>query len=499
MTRSLAEDVAAEFAGLGAAGGKALEIALSDFTITELAALAFDWERFWARPKQILPSGEWASCGFMTGRDFGKTRTITEWITGEIAAGRASLVGVCAQTEDDTRKVIVEGESGLLAVAPPWFRPDYEPANLRLTYPNGSVVHMYTAEVPKGIRGHQFAIFYWDEVAASPTATADEVLYNIDFATRLEAARFVWTTTPKRVPIIRKLLDMVARHPQRHLLVRGTTFENASNIPQHKLEAWRDEHGGTRVGLQELEGVYLDDGDSMFRAEWIAKTRRQLPDRMVRRILSCDPAITDNPRYSDQSGVAELGVGVDGQIYTLADMTGKHRAEALGGLLVDAYIAGACDLLLLETNRGGNTHVALVRVAAKERGQTVVVLGATETPPGKPGTIYVRTINNRGSKAERAGVAASLLEKGRVSFVAGAGLDELEEALCSFDGSERTPDDRVDAWVQGVIEISGAARDVIDWKASFRGVGQANAGLVGERRVWTGGLRVGADGRGRTI
>jgi phage terminase large subunit-like protein len=59
----------------------------------------------------------------LAGRGFGKTRTIVEWLLERIERGLARRITIIAATSADVRDVLVEGESGLLNVAPPWLRP----------------------------------------------------------------------------------------------------------------------------------------------------------------------------------------------------------------------------------------------------------------------------------------------------------------------------------------------------------------------------------------
>jgi phage terminase large subunit-like protein len=56
---------------------------------------------------------------------------------------RIALVG---QNEDRTVEVMVEGESGLIAVSPPWFKARFEAG--RVIWPNGAQAFVYTPEVP---------------------------------------------------------------------------------------------------------------------------------------------------------------------------------------------------------------------------------------------------------------------------------------------------------------------------------------------------------------
>src|SRR4051794_26125468 len=84
-----------------------------------------------ARPSQITPEGDWGGWIIKAGRGWGKTRTGAECVQEHVEAGHAKRIALIAPTAADCRDVIVEGESGLLAIAPAWCRPDYEPSKRR--------------------------------------------------------------------------------------------------------------------------------------------------------------------------------------------------------------------------------------------------------------------------------------------------------------------------------------------------------------------------------
>ena len=86
-----------------------------------------------ARPNQLPPPGDWQIWLLLAGRGFGKTRTLAEWVCHQTASGQAGRIALVTATAADARDVLVEGESGILAVAPPWFRPVYESSKRRLT------------------------------------------------------------------------------------------------------------------------------------------------------------------------------------------------------------------------------------------------------------------------------------------------------------------------------------------------------------------------------
>ena len=73
----------------------------------ELELLKTLWP-FWARPEQIIPSGDWVYWLPLAGRGWGKTRTGAE--TVRHWARDFALVNLIGATADDVRDVMVEGE-----------------------------------------------------------------------------------------------------------------------------------------------------------------------------------------------------------------------------------------------------------------------------------------------------------------------------------------------------------------------------------------------------
>ena len=87
-----------------------------------------DWD-FWARPDQILPAGAWYVWLILAGRGYGKTRTggetVRQWVK------RYRFVNLIAATADDARDIMIEGESGILAICPKHARPYYRVSKSR--------------------------------------------------------------------------------------------------------------------------------------------------------------------------------------------------------------------------------------------------------------------------------------------------------------------------------------------------------------------------------
>ena len=159
----------------------------------EARALLYDWS-FWARPAQLPPQGNWRVWLLLAGRGFGKTRTGAEMIRARVAASTARRLGLVAPTAADARNVMVEGESGILTISPPWDRPRYEPSKRRLTWPNGAIATLYSAEEPERLRGPQHDATWCDELGSWRYPEAWDMLM---FGLRLGETRG-WWSPPRR-------------------------------------------------------------------------------------------------------------------------------------------------------------------------------------------------------------------------------------------------------------------------------------------------------------
>src|SRR5260370_16314956 len=112
-----------------------------------------------------------------------------------VTAGTAHRLALVAPTAGDARDVMVEGESGILAISPPWERPRYEPSKRRLTWPNGAIATLFSADEPERLRGPQHDPAWCDDLATCPHPVASDMLM---FGLRLGTdPRVVVTTTPR--------------------------------------------------------------------------------------------------------------------------------------------------------------------------------------------------------------------------------------------------------------------------------------------------------------
>lgn len=115
----------------------------------------------WARKDQIAPQGDWRIWLIMAGRGFGKTRAGAEWVRGVAEKEPGARIALVAASLVEARAIMVEGDSGLLAVCPPERCPSFEPSLRRLTWPNGAQATLFSALEPEGLRGPQHSHAFW--------------------------------------------------------------------------------------------------------------------------------------------------------------------------------------------------------------------------------------------------------------------------------------------------------------------------------------------------
>ena len=199
---------------------------LAELSAREKAQLLFKWS-WWARPNQLPPEGDWFIHLILAGRGWGKSRTGAEWIRSKVESGKARRIALVGRTAADVRDVMVRGQSGLIAVSPPEFRPEYEPSKRLLTWPNGAIATCYTSDEPDNLRGPEHDCAWADEVASWQRPEAWDMLL---LGLRLGAQpQVVATTTPKPIKLVRELTEK-ARRDSSVVITRGSTYLHADGL-----------------------------------------------------------------------------------------------------------------------------------------------------------------------------------------------------------------------------------------------------------------------------
>ena len=312
-------------------------------------ALETSWPAI-ARPNQLPPPGGWWQVWLLlAGRGFGKTRTLSEWVCEQVASGRASRIALVAATAADARDVLVEGQSGILVVAPSPFRPIYEPSKRRLTWPNGAIATTFSAEEPDRLRGPQHDAAICDELASWSRPETWDML---QFGLRLgRHPRCLVATTPRPTKLIRELL---AREGHDVVVTRGSTYENRANLAPGFFDQIIRKYEGTRLGRQELDAELLDDTPGALWSHAIIDAVRLSAVPVLQRIVvAIDPAVTSG-EDADETGIVVVGIDHQGHGYVLADASGKYQPIEWAKIAIAAYRAHHAERIVAEVNNGGD-------------------------------------------------------------------------------------------------------------------------------------------------
>lgn len=407
---------------------------LKKLTPAESALLKYEW-RFWARQSQLPPDDDWSVWLLMTGRGFGKTRAGAQWVIEQATKPGTQIAMIC-RVPADGRDVMVNGDSGVLACSPPDFRPTYIPSQRLLKWSNGSEARIYSSETPDDLRGPNFHCAWIDELAKYNQA--QDVWDTLVMAVRLPPnPRIVVTTTPRPIPILKRLLTDPTTH-----VTQGSIYENRTNLSEKFFERLIKRYEGTYLGQQELEGLLISErAGALWSRPLLEQARvKTMPDGFTRVVVAIDPPATSG-EDSAEAGIIVVGSGEDGCAYVIADASLHGSPDEWGRQAIRLYDRFHADQVVGEVNNGGEMVGFTVKECAKslhrdgERESSVVP--------------YVPVRASRG-KFTRAEPIAALYSQGRVRHV--GMFSELEDQMTSWVVGETSPD-RLDALVWGLTAL----------------------------------------------
>lgn len=446
-----------------------------------------------ARAEQRPPADDdWDVWNLLAGRGFGKTRTGAEWAVQQARTlARGALIG---PTAGDSRDILVEGESGIMACAPTSFRPVYEPSKRRLTFPNGSILTVYSADEPDRLRGPQHHFAWADELASWRRLQATWDM--LQFGLRLgEHPRVCITTTPRPLPLIKALVkDPKTRN------VRGSTYDNLHNLAPTFRAMVVDRYEGTTLGDQELHAAILEDlPGALVRRAYIDAARVSQAPRLDLVVVAVDPAGTGT---GDEAGIVVIGreariINEDGELlnpltaghfYLLADLSGQMSARQTGLTAWKAVYDYGATALVYEDNFGKqwlrdgliDAYADHHRMDKQERSRIRKEETADGLRVANPYKILHKVTAQHGKKL-RAQPMAMRYEQGKIHHV--EHFPELEDQLTTWnpdaDGKEGSDSpDRIDALAHGVTHIikkEGAVATIGNPHAA--GLGRATRGV----------------------
>lgn len=389
-------------------------------------ASRYDWKKN-ARSNQIPPKGGWIIWLILAGRGFGKTRTGAETLRKWIQQGKYTRIALVGETEAETRQVMVEGVSGLLAVHPPHEKPLYEPSKRQLTWPNGAIATCFSAEAYEQLRGSQFDCAWVDELAKfrEPKKLWDQLMFGLRLG---HHPRVIITTTPRPTNLLKKLIkdpDVV--------VTKGSTFENAKNLAKPFMDYIRYHYEKSWLGRQEIYADIIEETEGSLWAPALLEQARShyQKDDLKRIVIAIDPAVSQTAK-SDETGIIVAGITVKGIGVVLEDLSLKASPPIWIKKAIDAYYHFQADRIVAEVNMGGDLVEELLRTY-------------------EPSLSFKAVRASRG-KITRAEPIAALYERGKVWHA--KYLPKLEEQLCTYrtNQANKSPD-RLDALVWALTDL----------------------------------------------
>ncbi|QEK38588.1 terminase large subunit domain-containing protein [Candidatus Cytomitobacter primus] len=385
----------------------------------------YDW-RMQARDNQKIPQWDWRIWLLLAGRGFGKTRTGSESIKQFVQMGYKNIC-LLGKTKEEVRKIMVDGQSGILSVYSNKEKPKFFASQNILKWKNGAIAQIHSADSYESLRGPQFDLAWVDELAKFNNL--DEAWDQLMMTMRLGIPKIIVTTTPKPIPLLHKIIKRSDVH-----YTSGNTMENKLNLSKEYLSYIKNEYEGTNFGKQEISGELLDkitmwSDNNILRKEMSTSDISQLSNI----IISIDPAVTNNEN-SDETGIIVVGKKND-EFYVLEDKSGKWSMSEWPKVCAELCQKYKTNNVIAEINQGGDMIEQLIKM----QNRMVRFQG-------------IRSVHN---KIMRAQPIACLYDHRRVFHI--GTFTELEKQMKSFPGFSKSPD-RVDALVIGINHINKTNR-----------------------------------------
>ncbi|HSN15380.1 MAG TPA: hypothetical protein VLT61_12165 [Anaeromyxobacteraceae bacterium] len=426
---------------------------------------------FFARAAQLeLLNRQLATLEIITGgRRAGKT-LVAVWIylryllTGKL---RCLYPRIIVATYDDARGTVLSGPSGLLTWCPEEHRP---PNHKRL---------------PQEITSLYFPTVDTEIAIISAEKPSKAISQGSGFSLLDDPAKMIdHVGETKAREMLKQARISNSEGPDPHLIIpttpRGNGFLRSALTPGQLVGA-RVTHIGTTDDNTALSGAYrasLADLQAEDPSEFDGRLRDETPGalwkrawihrvpaapELVRVVVAVDPA-DDDKAGSDETGIVVVGLGADGRLYVLADLTARHPTHIWPALVAWAFRRYQADAIVAETNRAAGLvrrclaieapHVPIVEVQATRgkatraeplamlysRGEVSHVDGGPQL--SRPGHEWIRVSVFDPATGQRTEVEVEVKRDRR-------GWETLEDELCGWDPRKRRSPNGLDALVWG--------------------------------------------------
>lgn len=424
--RAQSDDILRRFLRLDERGRRLVLRGLSKAQAAEYTTRWFGFENDGQRD----PPGDWRIWLIRAGRGFGKTRAGSEWVSEVARTNGDARIALVAATQVDGQRVMIDGPSGLRAVARHGEEVRWMKGKRELRFSSGAVATLYSAEAGEELRGPEHHFAWCDELAKWRRGEA--AWDNLMMGMRLgERPRVVVTTTPRVNAAMQRVLTAPGK-----VETLGKTGENPW-LPEFFVSAMLETYGGTRLGRQELDGEMLEDVEgALWTRAQIERCRVSAKSigKPARVVIGVDPPAT---AHGDACGIVVAALLRDGRLAVVEDASVENPPPHVWAQAVASAAARwGADRVVAESNMGGDMVASTL--AQADCSLPVVPVHASV------------------GKARRAEPVA--LAYGRGQVVHAGVFAALEDQLCGlqvggdYAGPGRSPD-RADACVWALAAL----------------------------------------------
>ena len=429
--------------------GKLAGLSPAELELREQELAAKLWQKRWGKwkpypwqvpPDEIETLGWWLQLGGRgTGKTDGCARYMVAHVNGPPCDPRlrgGHRMAIIAPTQGDAVEACVNGPSGLKAHDPR--------VVLRTTaggtfarWPNGAEAKLFGAHTPDDVErlraGGNRCLVWMEEVAAQ--RRLKEAIVHSEMGLRIGPnPHYIGSTTPK------PRTEIIELHARPHVIVTKARTRHAVPLPQEQRDKLIRRHAGTATEAQELDGELLKDIEgTLWKRLVLDRTRVGAAPPLVRIVIAIDPAAKDGDE-SDEMGIIVAGLGqayipdrngfVRQHAYVLDDLSGRMPPEECMRKAAEAYHAWKADVVIAETNNGGDWIGTTLRQIDR--------------------TVNYDTVTATRGKATRAEPVAAVFSQNAAHIV--NSLPDLETQLTTWVPGQDSPD-RLDAMVWAITSL----------------------------------------------
>ncbi len=466
----------------------AIETAAREGDSEALAVLVAEAESLAAwrpQPHQTPPDVEWSTWALLGGRGTGKTDAGAAWINSHmmgppcdmrVAGGHRGRI--IAPTFADAVSSCVNGPAGIRAHNHAVTLTGNKEGTL-VQWPNGASARIFGAHTPGDVdrlrAGGNACVDWFEELAAD--RYAQDAWDQAAFGRRLgHDPKAIITTTPRNMELIRWVLASAGTYaamtvlanlgvfaetyrPERRerlVVTKGSTADNPYLDSEVRADLYAA-YGGTRLGLQELEGLIVEDVGTTFQRGWFGY-RDGWPEATGQTTIRYwDLAATEDNGANDPDWTAGVRVTVQ--------PNGGTPLVLDDGTVIKTHQWNIDDVIRV---RKTPAHVAaLVLETAKSDGERVEQW--IEKDPAQAGVDQIARYQEllkgiavchgnspTGSKLVRSTVISVPAQQGCVTMTRASWNRSLLDELETFDGDRNngSHDDQVDA-LSGAFTVLG--------------------------------------------